>query len=255
LLTILIPAYDEEERIAPTLSVLAGWAKERRGTRIIVVSDGDDSTATTCRRFAGAFKPRLEVISFPHRLGKGAAILVGLRKSTGDVLSFDADASLELSEVPKMRQKLKAADIVIASRRRAGSKAIGAIPFYRRCLSFLLNSFVRLLFGFSYSDTQCGYKLYSRKAARKLSRFAFSSSGYEWDVEMLVAARKMGLVVAERPVAWAYRKGSKARPLDLLKMTLGILQLRLRYLWLGWFMRGVRGPSSRTSCTRGRPQS
>jgi len=229
MLTVLIPAYNEEKRIAPTLSALGAWAKSKGKVQVIVVSDGGDSTAAVCREFAGRFKPRLKVISFPHRLGKGAAILAGFKESRGDVLSFDADGSLELSEVSKLRQKLGRADIVVASRRSAGSKAIGGFPFYRQALSFLFNSCVRLLFGLPYSDTQCGYKLYSARAVRKLSRFAFSSNGYEWDVEMLVASRKLGLAVSECPVTWRYQKGGKARALDLLWMTAGLLRLWLRY--------------------------
>lgn len=229
LLTILIPAYNEEARIAPTLAGLSKWAKKRRGVRVLVVSDGVDSTAVACRTFAAAFKQRLEVIPFSHRIGKGAAIVEGFKKSRGDVLSFDADASLGLSEVSKMQKRLKAADIVIASRRSEGSRAVGGVPFYRRVLSFLFNSFVRLLFGLSYSDTQCGYKLYSARATRKLSQFPFSSKGYEWDVEMLIAAQQLGLVVAECPVEWVYRKGGKAQPLDLLRMVSGLLRLRARY--------------------------
>ena len=230
MLTIVIPAYNEEARIAPTLSGMAKWAGLRKGVRVVVVSDGSDSTASICRSYARRFKPALKVISFPRRIGKGAAIVEGFRKSRGDVLSFDADSSLGLSEISRMQKLLGTADIIVASRRSAKSRAVGEIPLYRRGLSLLFNSFVRLLFGLSYSDTQCGYKLYSSTAVRKLSKFPFSSSGYEWDVEMLVAAGKLGLKVVECPVMWTYRKGGKARPLDLLRMVLGLLRLRLRYL-------------------------
>jgi len=229
LLTVLIPAYNEAYRIAPTLSGLAKWAKRRR-VGVIVVSDGNDATDAVCRASASMFSPPLKVLSFSHRMGKGAAIVEGFRNSRGDVLSFDADSSIELSEISRMQKLLGTADIVIASRRSAGSRAIGKIPFYRSCLSLIFNSLVRLLFSLPYSDTQCGYKLYSARAVRKLSGFPFSSSGYEWDVEMLVAAKKLGLKVVECPVAWKYRAGGKARPLDLLRMVLGLVRLRLRYL-------------------------
>ena len=230
MLTIVIPAYNEENRIAPTLSGLAKWAKQRSRVGVLIVSDGNDSTGAVCRASASMFSPPLRVLSFSRRIGKGAAIVEGFRNSRGDVLSFDADSSLEMSEISRMQKKLASADIVMASRRIAGSRAIGEIPLYRRGLSFLFNSFVRILFGLPYSDTQCGYKLYSSKAVRKLSKFPFSSSGYEWDVEMLVAARTLGLEVVECPVVWAYRRGGKARPLDLLRMVLGLLRLRLLYI-------------------------
>ncbi len=231
LLTILILAYNEETRIAPTLSALSAWAKSRGNVQIMVVSDGNDSTAAICKTNAGKFRRGIKVISFPRRLGKGAAVTAGFKASTGgSVLSFDADASLSLPEISRMQKMLGDADIVIASRRSEGSRAIGGFPFHRRAISFLFNSCVRLLFGLPYLDTQCGYKLYSARAVRRLSRFAFSSAGYEWDVEMLVAANRLGLRVVECPVAWKYRKGGKARPLDLLWMTAGLLRLWLRYL-------------------------
>lgn len=229
MLTILIPAYNEEKRIAPTLSALCAWARRNGKVQVLAVCDGDDSTAAICEKFASRFSPRLKVISFPRRIGKGAAMLAGFKEAGGDVLSFDADASLSLSEILRMQERLKTADIVLASRRLPGAKAIGGLPFHRRALSFLFNACVRLLFGLPYSDTQCGYKLYSARAVRRLSRFSFRSSGYEWDVEMLVAAGKLGLVVVECPIAWKYREGGKARPLDLLNMLLGLLRLRLRY--------------------------
>jgi len=210
--------------------MLSAWAKKRKNVQVLVISDGVDSTASMCRNFSTNFNPGLRVRSYSRRMGKGAAIVAGFKSSNGDVLSFDADASLEMSEISRMQKRLGRADIVIASRRSSGSKAIGGLPFYRRCLSFLFNSYVRLLFGLGYSDTQCGYKLYSQKAARALSHYAFYSNGYEWDVEMLVAAKKLGLVVVEFPVAWSYREGGKAQLLDLLWMTIGLLRLRLRYL-------------------------
>jgi glycosyltransferase involved in cell wall biosynthesis len=254
MLTILIPAYNEERRIAPALSALCAWAKNRGKVRVLVVSDGNDGTAAVCKRFAAKSRFPVKVISFPRRIGKGAAVLAGLKESKGDVLSFDADASLELSQISRMQRVLAKADIAVASRRSSRSVAVRRAPLYRRVLSFLFNSCVRLLFGLPYSDTQCGYKLYSRRAVRKLSSFGFSSGGYEWDVEMLLAAEKLGLVVAECPVRWAYRQGGKARPLDLLWMTLGLLRLWTRYALSPGRARG-RGPSSRTLRTKAQPQS
>ena len=231
MLSVVIPAYNEAARIASTLESLLAYSK---GARIpfdlVVISDGDDATGEVCRSFSSGFGKRLRVFEYGHRLGKGGAVLAGMSKARGDMLVFDADASASFASLRALEAALSGSDIVIGSRRMPGSRVTGGFPAYRRGLSSAFNFFVSLLFGLGYSDTQCGCKLFSASAVRKLRSYPFVSRGYEWDVEMLLAAERLGLEVIEFPIAWEYKRGGKATLADLFGMVFGMLRLKLSYL-------------------------
>ncbi len=230
MLTIIIPAYNEEKRIGASLSALCNWIKESRtACKIIVVSDGTDGTHSVSRRFGRKFPRTIEVLQYPERLGKGGAVLAGLRKCHGAAIMFDADASVRPEQMPLLLSKIGKNDVVIASRRIKGAKIAGRYPFWRVGLSVLFNFYTRLVLGLAYADTQCGYKLFSARAVRLLSSYPFTSKGYEWDVEVLLAAKKLGLRVVEIPIVWKYEEGGKARFKDLLDMVAGLVRLKLEY--------------------------
>ena len=230
MLAVIIPAFNEEKRIGASLSALCNWTKSSGiACRIIVVSDGSDGTAPISRRIARKFPKTIKVLQYPVRLGKGGAVMAGLCKCSGMALMYDADASVGPGQIPHLLSRLSDADVVIASRRVRGAGISGNYPLWRHGLSFMFNAYTKLVLGLAYDDTQCGFKLFSARAAKLLSGYPFTSKGYEWDVEVLLAAKKLGLRVVEIPVVWKYEEGGKARAKDLLDMVAGLLRLKLEY--------------------------
>lgn len=236
-LSIVVPAYNEAERIAPTLRAITDYLdRERSPYEVIVVDDGSrDETRDVVRAIAREHAS-VSLLALGTNQGKGAAVRAGVLASRGDeVLFSDADLSTPIAELARLRAELAAgADIAIGSRARADAGQV-VQPLFRRIQGRLFHVAVRVL-GFAavlaLRDTQCGFKLFRRGVARALfqeltiSRFAF-------DVEILELAHQR-FKVAEVPVAWTHAAGSKVRPgIDALKMLGDLVRLRA-----GWLRRG-----------------
>ncbi|MFA4946184.1 MAG: glycosyltransferase [Candidatus Micrarchaeia archaeon] len=200
-LSIIIPTHDEGKRIASTLAKLSARPEAKRGDwEIIVVDDGRDSTAAKARRFPG-----VRVFHHPKRLGKGGAVMEGIRKARAPaVLMYDADAATPPSEIPKLLKALESADVAIGCRYCAGSRA--EMPGVRRIIGKAFNLAVRLLFLLPFKDTQCGFKAAKRaKILPLLDKFI--EKHLVWDVEFLWLAKKKGLRVVQVPVRWKHVAG------------------------------------------------
>jgi len=208
LLSVIIPCYNEEKRIGPTLEKLLSFLKKSKmNFEIIVVFDGTDRTAEVVRRFASSNKlaGKLRLLVFPKRLGKGGGLLKGFAAAKGDVmLMMDADSSVSPSEIPKLLKGLDGKDIAIGSRYMPDSNA--EIQSVRRFFAFTFNSLVHLLFSLSYKDTQCGFKAFKAHAAKKIMPLVHTMN-FVWDVDVLVNANKMGFPVTEVPIEWRAAEG------------------------------------------------
>jgi|CXWL01.1.fsa_nt_gi dolichyl-phosphate beta-glucosyltransferase len=207
-LSIVIPVYNESLRLPHTLArcvvFLEGWSET---WEIVVVDDGStDDTASVVERWQ-ARDERIRLLRAPHG-GKGSAVRAGMRHASGRWRFFaDADLSMDLSELPKFFEH--PVDVAIASREAAGAKRIGE-PLARHLIGRLFNLCVRVLVVPGIQDTQCGYKLFTEAAARRL----FSTShvdGFAFDVELLFLARRAGLRVREVPIVWRHTPGSRVR--------------------------------------------
>lgn len=205
MLSVVVPAYNEEARLPSTLEAIRAHLSGRR-YEIIVVDDGSsDRTAEV----AGEFGCR--VVRHPRNLGKGAAVRTGVLASRGDlVLVTDADLAAPVTELPKLEAALeRGADVVIGSREAPGARVRRA-SLKRKLAGKLFNLLVRLLTGLPYRDTQCGFKLFRGEVARALFSRA-ACGGYCFDVEVLLLAREMGFRVEEVGVSWTDVPGSKVR--------------------------------------------
>lgn len=220
-LSVVIPAYNEESRLPTTLETLRGYLSGREH-EVVVVDDGSsDRTAEVAERFG------CRVVRHPRNLGKGAAVKSGVLASRGNpVLVTDADLAAPITELPKLEKALKSgADIAIGSREDPGAEVKRA-SFKRKLAGKVFNLLVRLLTGLPYRDTQCGFKLFQGEAARALFSLA-GCSGYCFDVEVLLLARELGFKVEEVGMEWHDRPGSKVRLLrDGWKMFRELLELR-----------------------------
>jgi len=228
--SIVIPAYNEAARLGATLQrVLAYVANQPWDLEIIVVNDGSrDDTAEITRGYAEK-NPNLRLLENPGNRGKGYSIRNGMLNATGDVLIFsDADLSSPIEEVPKLLAAIAAgADVAIGSRWLRSNLQTQRQPLYRQLFGRIFNIALRVILGLSYSDTQCGFKAFTHRAAQSIfTRQRIERWGF--DPELLFLARRYGIKVAEIPVEWAHSEGSRISYFrDGMRMFEEILRVRL----------------------------
>ena len=221
-LSLVIPAYNEAQRIGPSLEAVAAYLSDQSYPfEVIVADDGStDRTRDIALRFS-ADHDGFRVLRLVHG-GKAAAILGGMRAASGDVVAFiDADLATPPSYLAVFLERIEdGADVVIGSREGAGSRRVGE-PEYRHVMGRVFNRIVQLLLLPGIHDTQCGFKLFTRDAAQAiLDRGRLYAAGETvagarvtaFDVEMLVIARRLGLRVDEVAVLWTYGEHSKVNP-------------------------------------------
>ncbi|PKM99379.1 MAG: hypothetical protein CVU78_06545 [Elusimicrobia bacterium HGW-Elusimicrobia-2] len=214
-LSVVIPCLNEEKNIVRAVQLTDAYlAKKKLSGEIIVVDDGSaDMTAENAEKTAISGANRLTVIKLGRNLGKGAAVRKGILESSGDYVLFtDADFSTDISELDNFLMECeKGSDIVIASRSLPGSSLEPPQSFIRRAIGAFCRIMVHFLAVKGYKDTQCGFKLYKRKAARAIfSRL--KTDGFAFDVETLVLAEKLGFSVREMPVKWRNSPDSRVNP-------------------------------------------
>jgi dolichyl-phosphate beta-glucosyltransferase len=201
LLSLIIPAYNEAERIAPTLARIVEWVDlQAFEVEILVVDDG--STDATIDVASGV-DSRIRVLANGMNRGKGYSVRHGVLESRGDqVLFSDADLSTPIEEYERLVSALEGADIAIGSRAVDRSKVTTRQPFYREAMGRTFNRIVQVLAVGGVRDTQCGFKLFDGDVAREL--FAdVTIDGFAFDVEVLYLALRRGLRIKEVPVFWA----------------------------------------------------
>ncbi len=229
-LSVVVPAYNEEGRLGKTLPHLWNGLKRRFASfEIIVVNDGSrDSTVSVVTRFAETH-PEVRLISYDDNRGKGYAVRTGMLASRGrHVLFSDADLSTPLRELGKLLKKMaEGYDLAIGSRARRESRIIEYQPAYRVLMGKTFNKVVRLLAVRGISDTQCGFKCFTRRAAHEIFADA-RIEGFSFDVEALYIAGFKGFRIAEVGVLWRNDPQSKVHPVKhSLQMFRDLLLIRL----------------------------
>lgn len=229
-LAVLIPAYNEEQRILPTLErVRDYYAQQPYSCSVTVVSDGStDRTDRIVAEFAER-NPHFHLIAYQPNRGKGYAVRKGMLEIEGETLLFmDADLATPVEETAKLLPLIQAgADVVIGSRPLKESNLEIRQPWYREMLGRAFNKAVQLLAVKGIQDTQCGFKMFTREAARTIfSRCKLD--GFSFDFEALMIARDLGYQVDEVPIRWMHQEGSKVVLLrDGPRMLRDLVKLRL----------------------------
>lgn len=227
LLSIVIPAYNEETRLPATLDSILKYlgGTGPADTEIIVVDDGSrDGTVEVVARYA----PHVRLLKNPGNRGKGYAIRNGMLNATGDwVLFTDADLSAPIEEVPKLMNTARDQNAAIAIGSRALDRSLVAVrqPAFREWSGRVFNLVMRIVTGLPFTDTQCGFKLYRADAAKALfSRQKLD--GFSFDVEALVIAKALGFKTVEVPVRWSNVEGTKVSTVQGLKSFSDLAKIR-----------------------------
>jgi dolichyl-phosphate beta-glucosyltransferase len=242
--TIVIPAYNEADRIVQTLDHILAYACEKQwSVEIIIVDDGStDDTAETVINYAME-NPSVRLISNPAHRGKGHCVRMGAMDAGGGVILItDADLPACMEETSALFQMLnEGADIVIGSRWLKPSLQQIRQSFLRRGLGRCFNLLVRLLLGIRFRDTQCGFKAFTNQAGSLTFRFQ-TVSGWAFDAELLVIAKGLRLAVKEVPVRIQHDRRSKLKPfLHGFEMLADVVRI-------AWYELLGKYPSSAAPC-------
>ncbi len=208
-LSIIIPTYNEEERIIPTIGAIASHVSDLGFEwELIIADDGSkDSTPQLVEELNFA---NLKLLKASKNGGKGSAVQRGMLAAEGQYVLFaDADNSTPIEEISNLLKKLETADFDVA----VGSRALNESgesnkSLLRRVLSGGLRWIVKNIFRIPVRDTQCGFKMYTQEAAQHLHKTQ-TIMGFSFDLEILYLATKFGYKVAEVPVRWVDSPGSK----------------------------------------------
>jgi dolichyl-phosphate beta-glucosyltransferase len=232
-LSLIIPAYNEADRIGESLRAMGAYLAARpEPTEIVVVDDGSrDATSDVVRAVAGTLAVPVRLARYETNRGKGHALKVGFALSRGDRLLFsDADLSTPIEMADRLLSRLdEGYDLALGSRRMSGADLKVRQPRHREFLGSIFTLLVRLLAA-PVSDATCGFKAFQGKVGRDL--FArLRIEDWSFDAELLVIARRLGYRWAEVPVEWEDRSGSKVHVLrDALQSLLGLATIRANAL-------------------------
>lgn len=227
---MVVPAYNEEDRLPRTLARLHEYyTAAPYPFDVVVVSDGSsDGTNRLVQEFA-VDHPAFRLLSYSPNRGKGYAVRMGILGAQGDLVLFcDADLATPQEETEKLLASVEAgADVAIGSRPLRESNLEVRQPLYREFLGRAFNTAVQTLAIRGINDTQCGFKLFRKKAADEIFRRC-SLDGFSFDFEALMIARDLGYRIDEVPIRWRHQEGSKVSLVrDGLRMLRDLLKLRL----------------------------
>ena len=238
-LSVVIPAYNEEYNLRTGVlnSVYDYLKRQKYPWEILFVDDGStDKTAELSGEFAKKNSNFL-VLSEPHR-GKAGTVTAGILKAAGDIILFtDTDQATPIDQLEKILPKFdQGFDVVIGSRHgREGA------PLTRKIMAFGFSTLRLILLRLPFKDTQCGFKAFRSESAEKIfknliltkrkseSKGASVTAGF--DLEVLYVARKLGFKIAEVPVDWHHKEGTKVDPFkDSVEGLKGLISVRLNAL-------------------------
>lgn len=232
LLSIVIPAHNEEFRLPPSLEKIDAFLKTQPyEAEVIVVENGStDRTVAAAEAFA-ATHPYVRVIEAAVR-GKGLAVKVGMLEARGDYRFIcDADLSMKIEDIVQfLPPQNDGADVIIASREGKGANRVGE-PSHRHLIGRINNWIIRLTAVRGFQDTQCGFKMFNRKAAEDL--FSVQQMvGIGFDIELLFIAKKRGYKIKEVPITWYYDPDTRMRLVgDSAYLLVEIWQIRRNWFW------------------------
>ena len=228
--SLVVPAFNESDRIGPSLREMDAYlAGQPYSAEIVVVDDGSsDGTAGLVNQIARELATPLRLLRYEKNRGKGRALAVGMTASRGARILFtDADLSTPIEETVRLLAPLDSgADVTIGSRKGEGSEIRIHQPWYREQLGKVFTLIVRFLVA-EVTDVTCGFKAFRGEVGRDLfSRLRIDD--WSFDAELLMLTRQRGYKLVEVPVSWEDRPGTKV---SLLRDGIGSLVGLFRIRW------------------------
>lgn len=229
-ISVIIPAYNESKRISKTLKIINDFfAKSNYSYEIIVVDDGSmDDTPEVVEELK---YENVSVLSYKANRGKGYAVNFGVKNSSGKKIIFiDADNSTPFEQIKELIKFIDDFEVVIGSRYLKCSNIKIKQPLSRRLAARFGNLLVRILLFPNLSDTQCGFKMFQKKAAQEIfSRQTIWRWGF--DIEALYIAKKLKYKIKEVPIDWYNDEGTKIQsPMVFLTTLSELMRIKLNSL-------------------------
>ncbi len=210
-ISLIIPLYNEENRIKKNLSFIKNFLKKKK-IEVIFVNDGsNDNSEKIIKKFISKNNKKfIKYISYKKNVGKGYAIKKGVLSSKRKwILICDVDMSVQPNQIDiwyKKKYILKKNEAYFASRKHSLSKIKTSL--IRKSLGVIFNLIIFSLFDINIKDTQCGFKLFNKKYAKSVFR-KISSYRFSFDVELVLLLKKKKIKIKELPVNWVHKSGSK----------------------------------------------
>lgn len=229
-LSIIVPAYNEEQRISNTLKSIADLGTEYDFECLIIDDGSIDNTSNIVSDFCKKDN-RFRLFRYEKNMGKGFAVAYGIKKSSGEYVLFtDADGSTSIDQVKNFINEIKNGyDMVIGSRRLDASKIEIKQSFAREFLGTIFRMITGFIMPLGVSDSQAGFKLLKRDFALE---YAYKQKIYRWafDVELIALARKLNKKIKELPIIWRNDMNSRVKLSGMVNMLLEIIKIRFYYL-------------------------
>lgn len=232
MISLIIPAYNEAERLPETLASIFNFLKkENLEAEVIVVNDGSTDQTEEVARNNGAGYQKFKLINHSQNKGKGAAVKTGVMQAQGDYIVFlDADNSTPIKELKPLLKNLENYDVVIGSRKIKGAKITQPQSWLRRFLGDGLNWFIKIVLDLPvYNDTQCGFKGFKKYAAKDIFS-KMQITGFAFDIELLCVANSLNFKVLEMPIEWHNVQKSKVKLKSIWRIFLDVLRIKLNSL-------------------------
>ncbi len=212
LLSIVVPAYNEEDRLPITVDAILNYLEQQQQAfEIIIVDDGSQDRTVDIAYSYTHKRNNVIVIENEHNRGKGAVVKQGVLSAKGKYILFtDADNATHIKEIKKLWHFIDDFPVVIGSRNISNANIQVSQPFHRKVLSRLGNRLIRALIINQYRDTNCGFKLFQHDPAKRIFENV-TITGFGFDVEVLLIAKRLGYPVFEQGINWQDQQNSRVR--------------------------------------------